>query len=163
MVDYDESCAFCKIIRGEAPAHVVCETEDSVAFFPLSPATRGHTLVTPRRHVKDIWSLDSRLGAQIFDTALLISHALKSALEPDGFNIINSAGEAASQTIYHLHIHLVPRWYDDRIGNIWPPKKSWSGEALDNLAEVVRAACAGLSLCAMLAIRIASPMASRKP
>jgi histidine triad (HIT) family protein len=146
VLDEKSDCEFCKIIRGDAPARVVCETEDSIAFFPLKPAARGHTLVVPRRHVEDIWSVDPGLASRIIETVLKASHALRIALKPDGLNVINSAGEAASQTVCHLHIHLVPRWYNDHIGNIWPPQKPWQEELLNDIAEDVRAACSGLSL-----------------
>jgi histidine triad (HIT) family protein len=144
MTDINSDCEFCKIVHGIEPARIVCETDDSLAFFPLRPAARGHTLVVPRQHIRDIWSLDPKLGAKITDAILKTSQALRLALNPDGLNVINSTGEAASQTIYHLHIHLVPRWRNDHIGNIWPPSESWSEEALDEIADRVRAACAGL-------------------
>jgi histidine triad (HIT) family protein len=144
--DCDKDCAFCKIVHGDAPARVVYETNDCLAFLPLTPATRGHTLLVSKQHVRDIWSLDIELGTKMLSATLLISHALKASLKPDGLNVINSAGEAASQTVYHVHIHLVPRWYNDHIGDIWPPKEPWHEETLDDLAEVVRAACTGLSL-----------------
>jgi histidine triad (HIT) family protein len=101
-------------------------------------------LVVPRRHVRDIWSLDPKLGAKLMDIILKTSRALRLALNPDGLNVINSAGEAASQTIYHLHIHLVPRWKNDHIGNIWPPSEPWREDALDEIAGRVRAACTGI-------------------
>ena len=146
MHNDNPDCEFCKIIRREAPARIVCTTNDTLAFFPLMPAARGHTLVVPRKHIADIWSLDPGLAPAIMQAVLMVSHALRVALEPDGLNLINSTGEAASQTIRHLHMHLVPRWRHDHIGDIWPPKNPWRGDALDEIAEAVRAACAVLPL-----------------
>lgn len=141
-----KGCAFCRIITGDEPARVICDTEEVVAFFPLSPATRGHTLVVPKRHVGDILSLDMDLGTNLLSAVLLLGRALKNSLSPEGLNVITSAGEAASQTVHHLHFHLVPRWRGDGMGDIWPPKREWNDEELDDLADVVRAGCAGLTL-----------------
>lgn len=141
MPESDGECPFCKIIKGTEPARIVCETTECLAFFPLNPAVLGHTLVVPRQHVKDIWELDARLCSKIMDTVLLTSRALKAALHPEGMNIINSTGAAASQTVYHFHIHLVPRWDGDRMGDIWPPSEPWRDEALDEIADLVRVAC----------------------
>lgn len=142
----NSDCEFCKIIRGEAPARIVYATSDTLAFFPLAPAARGHTLVVPKRHIADIWSLAPSSAQAIMPDILLVSHALRIAVEPDGLNVINSAGEAASQTVRHLHVHLVPRWYGDDIGDIWPSNEPWPEQVLDDVAEAVCTACAGLSL-----------------
>jgi histidine triad (HIT) family protein len=136
----DSECQFCRIIGGSEPARVVCETKECLAFFPLYPAVLGHTLVVPRQHVRDIWSLDNRLAAKVTDAVLLVGRSLKTALKPEGMNIINSAGEAAGQTVYHLHVHLVPRWPGDRMGDIWPPREAWGEAVLDETADLVRAA-----------------------
>lgn len=141
-----EECAFCRIITGDESARVIYETGEVVAFFPLSPATRGHTLVIPKRHVEDILSLDMGLGVKLLSAVLLLGQALRSSLSPEGLNVITSAGEAASQTVYHLHFHLVPRWRGDGMGDIWPPKRAWNDKELDDLADVVRAGFAGLTL-----------------
>ena len=143
--DKDNDCAVCKIISGEESARVVYETEDVVAFFPLAPATRGHTLVVPKRHVADILSLDMALGSTLMSAVVLLGRALKMSLQPEGLNVITSAGEAASQTIFHLHIHLVPRWRGDEMGDLWPPKADWDNDLLDDLARTVRSAHAELS------------------
>jgi histidine triad (HIT) family protein len=143
--DKDENCAFCKIISGGESARVVYETEEVVAFFPLAPATRGHTLVVPKRHVADILSLDMVLGSTLLSAVLLLGRALKMSLQPDGLNVITSVGEAASQTIFHLHMHLVPRWRGDEMGDIWPAKAEWNSDLLDDLAGTVRIACAEMA------------------
>jgi histidine triad (HIT) family protein len=139
-------CAFCKIVAGDEPARVVYEDGEIIAFFPLEPATRGHTLVAPKRHVDNVLFLDVGLGSTILTAVVLLSRAIMGSLNPEGLNVITSVGEVASQTIYHLHFHLVPRWRDDGMGDIWPPKKTWDDETLDDLADVVRAGCAGLVL-----------------
>jgi histidine triad (HIT) family protein len=138
-------CEFCQIIRGEQPARIVGETSDTLAFFPLKPVCLGHTLVIPKTHVSDLWSADDSLSASLIRTVIRIGRAINQALQPDGMNVISSAGEAASQTIFHLHLHVVPRWAADRIGNIWPPSEPWSGEMKDETAALIRDAYAAIS------------------
>lgn len=137
----DTSCPFCAIIMGEGPAWVVYRNDHAVVFFPLQPATLGHTLVVPRRHIPDIWELPEADAACLSRTVLRVAAALRAAVTPDGLNIIQSSGAAATQTVPHLHVHLVPRWAADAMGPIWlarPP--SHPPQVLDNL----RAKLAGL-------------------
>jgi histidine triad (HIT) family protein len=135
-------CDFCKIVRGEEPARVVGQTKETLAFFPRRPAALGHTLLIPKLHVPDIWSLDRSLASKITASVLGLSHALRNVLNPDGLNVINSSGEAASQTVFHLHVHLVPRWSHDHIGNIWPPSEPLPDEVKEEVADLVREAYA---------------------
>lgn len=138
-------CDFCAIAQGDSDADVVCEDEHWVAFFPLEPATRGHTLVIPREHVKDLWEASTETGRDLMAGAIRVGRAIKSALEPDGVNLINSAGAAAEQTVAHLHLHVVPRWSNDGFGDIWPPKKSMPRVLEQDAAERIRAACTEIS------------------
>jgi histidine triad (HIT) family protein len=140
------TCAFCEIVRGEAAAHIVWTSTDVIAFLPLKPATRGHTVVVPKQHVPDLWSIDGRLGSDLMTAVVEVGRAIDHALRPHGMNLISSAGHAASQTVFHLHLHLVPRWPDDHIGNIWPPSEPWSEVELDDVAELIRAACSQQAL-----------------
>ena len=115
-----DGCVFCAIVRGDEPADVVHETESSVAFLPLRPAAPGHTLVVPRLHVADFLACPAPLTAALAIEASLLGQALRSALDADGVNLITSAGAAATQTVFHLHLHLVPRWDGDALGDLWP-------------------------------------------
>jgi histidine triad (HIT) family protein len=133
-------CDFCSIIRGETEARVVGETEGVIAFLPLTPATLGHTLVVPKQHIPDIWSLDAALIEPLARVTLRTAFAIRDALHPEGLNIINSNGSAASQTVPHLHIHVVPRWEGDEIGEIWPPKERRSEHVQDEVLVVIKAA-----------------------
>ena len=136
----DPDCEFCQILGGERPARVVWEDENVLAFFPLEPAVLGHTLVIPRQHVPDIWSLTIAESRPLTEAVLRIAHGVRDALSPDGLNVINSSGRAASQSVFHLHVHVVPRWRNDRIGDIWPPAEPWSGEIKDEVLEELKAA-----------------------
>lgn len=125
-------CPFCAIARRDDPnAREIYRDEHTVAFFPTEPATLGHTLIIPRRHVCDIWSLSEDEAAQIGHASVRIALAIKEALEPHGLNIIQSNGSAASQTILHHHTHLVPRWVNDKVGTIWPPETNYSTQQKD--------------------------------
>jgi histidine triad (HIT) family protein len=135
-------CDFCLIARGEdESAEVVCAAADWVAFLPPTPATLGHTLVIPRSHVRDFLALDPALGASLMDGIVRVGLAIRTALSPDGMNLISSSGEAAQQTVFHLHFHLVPRRLGDRIGNIWPLDRPIEEEVKEGLADLIRSAC----------------------
>ena len=141
MAAYPSDCEFCQIIHGIQSARIVCETDKCLAFFPLKPVVKGHTLVVPKDHFADFWSADVDILPALTLAVRVTGNAIMLALSPDGMNIINSAGDAASQTIYHLHVHVVPRWYGDRIGNIWPSGPVISAEELDGTAERIRSEC----------------------
>lgn len=112
--------------------------ENVVAFFPLEPATLGHTLVVPRVHVADIWSLEDETAAQLARATVHVANAVNRAMDPDGLNVIQSNGEAASQTVMHLHVHIVPRWKDDALGKIWPPETEYPEAAKDIAWERIK-------------------------
>jgi histidine triad (HIT) family protein len=138
-----ESCEFCAIARGEnRSVEVVCEAENWIAFFPLDPATPGHTLVIPRKHIADLWEAEPALAAQLMTAVIRVGRAINASLRPDGMNLITSAGSVAEQTVFHLHLHVVPRWRRDGFGDIWPPTKKYTDSQLGNVADRIRVACA---------------------
>lgn len=137
---YDAGCEFCRIAAGAGPARIVFEDEGSIGFLPLRPAVTGHTLVIPRSHVRDIWALSPDDARPLLDATLLLARAIRDAFDPDGLNIINSSGAAATQTVFHLHVHLVPRWDDDGFGDIWPRSETPAPEVADATANAIRAA-----------------------
>jgi histidine triad (HIT) family protein len=138
-------CPFCQIVAGAESAQVVYATAETVAFFPLHPASVGHTLVVPKQHVRYLWELNQTLVEPLFSAVLVVSRALRGVLKPEGLNVIVSAGAAASQTVFHLHVHVVPRWEHDRIGSIWPPADPWTDHVTAELADQVRQACADVA------------------
>lgn len=131
---------FCRIAAGDEPARVVWESDDALAFFPDVPATRGHTLVIPRSHVEDFVAASPAVLSAVALASNRVGRALERALEPQGMNAITSKGRAASQSVFHLHVHLVPRWDGDRMGDLWPPDQPTQAEALDALASSLRSA-----------------------
>ena len=109
-------CAFCKIVAGEAPAQRVHEDELTVTFMDLFPASRGHLLIVPRRHFDDILGADPASLARVIENSRRLAPALKRALAPDGIGVHQLNGAAAGQTIFHYHMHLIPRRNGDPIG-----------------------------------------------
>ncbi|KUL32535.1 HIT family hydrolase [Streptomyces regalis] len=126
---------------------MVYEDAHTLAFFPLAPATRGHTLVVPRAHSADLWAMDEADAQRLFHTVMVVGRALRAVLGPDGMNIINSAGAVATQSVFHTHVHLVPRRPGDAMGPIWPPKgegfRDEDDAATDALGARLTAALAG--------------------
>lgn len=141
----EQSCPFCRIIRGEdATAEVLWRGPDWVAFFPDAPATLGHSLVVPTKHISDYWEADPEVVSLLAGACLRLGRAIQTALAPSGMNLLSSRGEVAEQTVSHLHLHVVPRWENDRIGPIWPSKQEPELATLARVAVDVRAAMRGL-------------------
>ena len=146
MPTSDPDCPFCEIVdRDDPDAREVYRDQNVVAFFPTNPATLGHTLVIPRKHIADIWSLDRATAEQLAGATTQLAAAVRRAINPQGLNIIQSSGKAASQTVFHLHVHLVPRWEGDPIGHIWPPETDYTEEQKDDAWEALRAECRAMS------------------
>lgn len=120
---------------------MVCEGASWVAFFPLDPATPGHTLVIPRVHVADLWDADEPTARELATATLVVGNAIVRALKPAGMNLISSAGEVAEQSVPHLHLHLVPRSTGDRMGQIWPHHGGVDPSRTKLLAERIREEC----------------------
>jgi histidine triad (HIT) family protein len=137
----DPNCEFCSIAQSKDRfAEVVCENTNWIAFFPLNPATPGHTLVIPRRHVADLWQLDLPLGSELMTAVIGVGRAIEQAMRPEGMNLITSAGETAEQTVFHLHLHIVPRWRRDGFGHIWPVEGKFDDASLEGFADRIREA-----------------------
>jgi histidine triad (HIT) family protein len=136
----EADCDFCAIARGvrDPSLEVIAEGDHWVAFFPLEPATPGHTLVIPRLHVPDLWSLELQLARDLMDAVIQVGRAVETALQPEGMNLINSSGAVAEQTVYHFHLHIVPRWRDDGFGRIWPTEGGVSEREEADAADRIR-------------------------
>jgi histidine triad (HIT) family protein len=119
---YDPDCLFCKIAAGEIPATRVREDERTIAFMDINPATRGHLLVIPREHATDLLEV----GADELTACLLAAQELaarvKERLGADGVNLLNSCGRDAWQTVFHFHIHVIPRYAGDPLRLPWVPQ-----------------------------------------
>lgn len=139
---YVDGCEFCAIARGDdRSVEIVCEGSDWVAFLPLKPATMGHTLVIPRRHVADVWELEEPLSSELMAAVIRVGRSIQEAVRPDGINLISSKGRAAEQSVFHLHLHVLPRWTEDGFDRIWPKDSPVDASELAEVAARIRAAC----------------------
>jgi histidine triad (HIT) family protein len=117
----DPDCIFCKIIAGELPAQIVAEDEHTIAFMDISPGTRGHLLVIPRNHAKNLLEIDAEDLAAVALSAQRMARLVTERLGADGVNLINSCGAHAWQTVFHFHMHVLPRYADDPLRLPWLP------------------------------------------
>lgn len=117
----DPDCIFCKIVAGELPATIVEEDERTIAFMDIAPATRGHALVIPREHSGDLLSVDAEDLSAVALAAQRLARSAKERLGADGVNLLNSCGGAAWQTVFHFHVHVIPRYDGDPLRLPWVP------------------------------------------
>jgi histidine triad (HIT) family protein len=117
----DPDCIFCKIVAGELPATIVAEGERALAFMDIQPANRGHALVIPRAHAKDIHEIDPEDLQAVAVMAQALAKRMPGALGADGVNLLNSSGCAAWQTVFHFHMHVIPRYDGDPLRLPWVP------------------------------------------
>ncbi len=114
-------CIFCKIVAGELPATIVEEDERTIAFMDIAPATRGHALVIPRNHARDLLEIDAEDLQAVALTAQRVAKRVPERLGADGVNLLNSCGALAWQTVFHFHMHVIPRYADDPLRLPWQP------------------------------------------
>ena len=133
----DPDCIFCKIIAGELPGQIVDQDEDTVAFMDIAPATRGHALVVSRRHVRNLLEIDDDDLAATVRAARRLAGRMTERLDAAGVNLINSCGAAAWQTVFHFHIHVIPRYEDDPMRLPWTPAPG-NPEQIAAIAEELR-------------------------
>ncbi len=122
-------CFFCKIINKEVPAGIIYEDDSALAVLDIHPRSPGHTMILPKVHSEDILSLPEDKIEGVFKTVKKVTELLKKTLRPDGFTIGINHGRVSGQTIEHLHIHIMPRWFNDGGGSVHsvvdnPPKES---------------------------------------
>jgi histidine triad (HIT) family protein len=118
----DPDCIFCSIAAGDAPAEIVDSDEHTVAFMDINPATRGHALVIPRTHSADLMEVSDEDLERTNLAARRLAERIDRALEPAGFNVINACRSAAWQTVFHFHLHVIPRYEDDPLKLPWIPR-----------------------------------------
>lgn len=111
----DESCIFCKIVVKQAPASIVCEDETILVFLDIRPLNMGHTLVIPKDHYVDIFDIPENVLSQMYKVVKLVSSAVKKTTNADGISIIQQNGKASGQDIFHIHVHVVPRFEGQKL------------------------------------------------
>lgn len=128
----DNNCIFCKIAGGEIPSATVYEDSDFRVILDLGPASRGHALILPKEHYKDLCELDESVAAKVLPLAGKVGAAMKEVLGCSGFNVVQNNGEAAGQTVFHFHVHIIPRYEGGPAMVTWTPGNAESTE----LAEI---------------------------
>ena len=116
-----ENCIFCKVANGEIPAATLYEDENFRVILDLGPASKGHALILPKTHAANIYELSDEMAAKAMILAKKMATAMTAALKCDGFNIVQNNGECAGQTVFHFHMHLIPRYKGDQVGITWKP------------------------------------------
>jgi len=117
-----DGCIFCAIESGNGPAWRIYEDEDTIAFMDINPATDGHALVIPREHVRDLWDIGEGRAERVMAATVRVAERIKRALNPDGMNVMHATGAAAFQTVFHFHLHVIPRYFNDPIKLPWVPR-----------------------------------------
>lgn len=132
-----ENCIFCKITNGEIPSASIYEDEIVKVILDISPASRGHAIIIPKTHVENIFDLDEGQASKIFIVATKIAKVMKEVLNIEGLNILQNNGEIAGQTVFHFHMHLIPRYRNDKIIMKWCQGK-YEGEDIEDVAMAIR-------------------------
>jgi histidine triad (HIT) family protein len=133
----DPDCIFCKIVAGELPGQIVDQDERTVSFMDINPATPGHALVIPRSHARDLLEIDPEDLAATALAAQRLARRVHDRLGADGVNLLNARGRAAWQTVYHFHIHVIPRYSGDPLRLPWKPAPG-DPEEIAAVAEQLR-------------------------
>jgi histidine triad (HIT) family protein len=117
----DSDCIFCKIVAGEIPSTIVDEDERTISFMDIAPATRGHALVIPRAHSADLLSVDTQDLTAVAHAAQRLARRASERLKADGVNLLNACGAVAFQSVFHFHVHVIPRYQGDGLRLPWVP------------------------------------------
>lgn len=123
-----ENCIFCKIANGEIPAATLYEDEDFRVILDLGPASKGHALILPKQHAANLFELPDELAAKVMPLAKQVASKLQKGLGAEGINVVQNNGEAAGQTVFHFHVHLIPRYQNDTVNVTWTPGTLTEGD-----------------------------------
>lgn len=132
-----EDCIFCKIANGEIPAKTLYEDEDFRVILDLGPATKGHALILPKEHAKNLYDLPEETASKVLVLAQKMASVMVGKLRCDGLNLVQNNGEAAGQTVAHFHLHMIPRYLDDGQSINWTPGKPTQEELEDIRRQIV--------------------------
>jgi histidine triad (HIT) family protein len=129
-------CVFCSIVAGEASSYRVAESDRALAFLDINPAVEGHTLVIPKAHADNIWDLDPQDGTAVWALAQDVAGLLQDRLRPDGMTLFQANGKFGWQHVFHFHVHVVPRWADDKLHKPWEMKEGDPAQLTDVLRRL---------------------------
>ena len=131
-----ENCIFCRIIGGEIPSSTVYEDDDFKVIMDISPAAKGHTIMLTKKHFANLLELEDKVAEKGLVVAKKVAAAMKEQLGCDGINLLQNNGEAAGQSVFHLHFHIIPRYKDDNVKLPWVPVKYEEGEAMELATKI---------------------------
>ena len=132
----DKNCIFCKIANGEIPSRTLYEDDDFRVILDLNPATKGHALILPKDHYKNLYEIDDNTAAKVLPLAKKMAVTMTEKLGCDGFNVVQNNNEIAGQTVFHFHMQLIPRYNDDNQKLVMPPC-GMTEEQLDAVKDVI--------------------------
>jgi len=136
--DAMSECIFCKIVEGYLPSHKVFENDDCYAFLDIFPAGRGHTLVIPKKHVRDIHEADALTYSKVAAAAKDVADLLAAKLGSEGTTVFQMSREAGWQTVFHLHMHVIPRWKDDGLHKPWDIEPANDADLREVLQQITK-------------------------
>ena len=132
-----DDCIFCKIAAGEIPSRKIYEDKDLIAIMDLNPTSKGHSLIIPKEHCTNIYDIDEDIAAKVMKTAKKLATKMTVALNCDGFNLLQNNGETAGQTMFHFHMHLIPRYKDADNNMLKFSSFSFSDEEMDAIRDQI--------------------------
>jgi len=132
----EKDCLFCKIVKGEIPSKKVYEDENVIAFLDINPASKGHTLVVPKKHCLNIFDIDEEVLKNVITAVKKVATMIKEKLSADGINILQNNGQRAGQIVEHFHFHIIPRYKDDKIAFIFP-REAGKPEELEEVCNIL--------------------------
>jgi len=132
LSEHQSDCIFCAIVAGDSPAEIVDSDEHTITLMDINPATKGHALVVPRRHTEDLLTIGAEELVHAALAAQRVARRMEATLDPDGFNLLNATRAAAWQTVFHFHIHVIPRYEDDPLQLPWIPR----GADMDEISAI---------------------------
>ena len=133
----DDNCIFCKLANGDIPTNTLYEDDLFRVIFDMSPATKGHALIIPKNHYRNIYDIDSDVASKVFPLASKLAKVMTDTFGADGFNVVQNNEEIAGQSVFHFHMHLIPRYNGDNAIKLWTPGES-DQEELAKMAEEIR-------------------------
>lgn len=131
-----DNCIFCKIAGGDIPSSTIYEDSDFRVIMDMNPASKGHCLILPKEHCDNIYEMSEQTASKLFVLAAKVAKALKKSLNPDGLNVVQNNGEIAGQTVFHFHLHLIPRYEGDEVDVKWVPHESDPEELKELAAQI---------------------------
>ena len=138
----DNNCIFCKLANGEIPTNTLYGDDEFRVIFDVNPATKGHAIILPKEHYKYMFELPDETASKVYVLAKKMATVMKEKFGADGFNIVQNNAECAGQTVFHFHMHLIPRYENDHAFKLWTPQKSdneelaaWSKEIQEMMRD----------------------------